>query len=61
MPSESIDALQKALASQVFHNRADVKKAAGRALGTIVELMTFYLLKQWDLLPSLTIELRVVE
>lgn len=57
----SVDELQKALAEGVFRNRADVKKAAGRALGTLVELITFYLLREWGLGSTLTIELALPE
>jgi hypothetical protein len=34
------------LALEVFGHTTDAKKAAGRALGTIVEIITFYLLKE---------------
>ena len=61
MAYESVDALQKALVAKVFHDRADTKKAAGRALGTIVELITFYLLREWGLLPHLVIEVKLPE
>ena len=61
MPYPSVDALQKALGESIFSNRTDVKKAAGRALGTIVELITFYMLKQWGFLPHLTIERGLAE
>lgn len=57
----SVDELQKALAQGVFQNRLDVKKAAGRALGTLVELITFYLLREWGLGSTLTIELAIPE
>lgn len=57
----SVDELQKALAEGVFKDRQDVKKAAGRALGTIVELMTFYVLREWGLGSTLTIELALPE
>src|SRR5579862_8999707 len=49
MSYESIDAIQKALADDVFKHAKDRKKAAGRALGTIVELITYYTLRQWGL------------
>ncbi len=61
MSYPSVDALQKALAESVFQNRQDVKKAAGRALGTIVELITFYVLCEWKLLPHLSIERGLAE
>ena len=53
---KSIDALQKELAKGAFAYAADPKKAAGRALGTFVELITFYLLKSWGLEQYLAIE-----
>lgn len=56
MAYESIDKLQKALQEDVFHYAKDSKKAAGRALGTIVEIITFYLLKAWELNDSISIE-----
>lgn len=56
MTYESVDQLQKVLARKVFHYTKDAKKAAGRALGTLVEIITFYLLKTWDLEYSIGIE-----
>jgi hypothetical protein len=56
MAYESIDQLQKALASSVFGHTEDRKKAAGRALGTLVEIVTYYLLKQWGLSHCIAIE-----
>ncbi len=47
MPYESVDALQRVLTRDVFHYAKDSKKAAGRALGTLVEIITFYLIKSW--------------
>jgi len=44
------------LADSVFSYAQDKKKAAGRALGTLVEIITFYLLKTWGLAPSVGIE-----
>lgn len=61
MSYQSIDELQKALAQRVFQNRTDAKKAAGRALGTLVELITFYLVREWGLGSTLTIELALPE
>jgi hypothetical protein len=49
MSYESVDKLQNLLASSVFHYTNDKKKAAGRALGTFIELITFYILKNWEL------------
>ena len=61
MSYESIDALQNALANDVFHYTRDAKKAAGRALGTLVEIINFYLLKTWGYEQQTAIERRVSE
>ena len=61
MPYESVDHLQRALAKNVFGYAKDSKKAAGRALGTIVEIITFYLLKFWGLGNAVAIERRIPE
>jgi len=58
---ESVDALQRTLANTVFQYATDRKKAAGRALGTLVELVTFYTLRAWDLRDHLVIERSVPE
>lgn len=56
MAYESVDQLQNVLVDQVFHYAKDAKKAAGRALGTLVEVITFYLLKSWGFEYSVAIE-----
>ncbi|KAA1258641.1 hypothetical protein LF1_11630 [Rubripirellula obstinata] len=56
MSFESVDKLQQTLVSEVFHYARDRKKAAGRALGTLVEIVTYYLLNSWELRNALTIE-----
>ena len=61
MTYESVDHLQKELTENVFHYAKDSKKAAGRALGTIVEIITFYLLKAWKLDNTISIETRIPE
>ncbi len=61
MSYQSIDALQRSLANTVFAHVNDSKKAAGRALGTIVEIITFYLLKEWGLGPNIAIETKLPE
>lgn len=48
--------LQKALAKSVFKYAVDKKKAAGRALGTLVEIITFYTLRAWGFRDSIAIE-----
>jgi hypothetical protein len=37
------------LASEVFGYMIDKKKASGRALGTLIEIVTFYTLCAWGL------------
>lgn len=61
MAYQSVDSLQKALAESIFSNRQDVKKAAGRALGTIVELITFYVFREWGFLGNMSIERGLAE
>jgi len=61
MSYESIDALQQALTRDVFHYADDSKKAAGRALGTLVEIVNFYLLKAWGYEKNIAIERRIPE
>ena len=61
MAYDSVDKLQKVLQNDVFHYAQDSKKAAGRALGTLVEIITFYLLKAWDFSDSVAIEKRLAE
>ena len=61
MSYESIDALQRVLVEKVFHYAEDRKKAAGRALGTLVEIITFYALKGWGFRENLAIERPLAE
>jgi len=56
MSYQSIDQLQKVLTEEIFHYAKDSKKAAGRALGTIVEIITFYLLESWGFNKNISIE-----
>jgi hypothetical protein len=56
MAYPSVDRLQNILAKEVFHYAKDAKKASGRALGTLVEIITFYSLKSWGLERNLAIE-----
>jgi len=57
----SVDKLQKMLATEVFGYAADKKKASGRALGTLVEIITFYTLCAWDLRDAIAIEKPIPE
>ena len=61
MRYNSVDKLQKHLQEKVFGHTQSPKKAAGRALGTIVEIITFYLLKSWGYEHSISIEKKVPE
>ncbi len=61
MTYQSVDALQRTLADTVFAYTSDRKKAAGRALGTLVELITFYALRSWDMRDHMVIEKKVPE
>lgn len=61
MAYESVDQLQKVLVEKVFHYAKDSKKAAGRALGTLVEIITFYMLKSWGFEHSVAIERALAE
>ena len=56
MSYKSIDALQKELSQRVVSGNKDAKKSAGRALGTFVEIITYYLLDSWGLSNNLEIE-----
>ncbi len=56
MSYESVDKLQNLLADNVFTYTADKKKAAGRALGTFIEIITYYLIKNWKLETFAAIE-----
>jgi hypothetical protein len=61
MAYPSVDQLQKVLTEKVFHYAKDSKKAAGRALGTLVEIITFYMLKSWGFEHSTAIERALAE
>lgn len=56
MAYRSVDELQKVLADTAFQYAADRKKASGRALGTLVEIITFYLLRSWKFRDNIVIE-----
>ena len=61
MAYQSVDALQRTLAESVFHYTADRKKASGRALGTLVEIITYYAMKSWGFRDHILIERSVPE
>ncbi|MCL1858699.1 MAG: hypothetical protein FWF92_05645 [Oscillospiraceae bacterium] len=47
MSYKSIDFMQNLLSETIFSHTESPKKAAGRALGTMVEIIGFYLIKAW--------------
>lgn len=61
MSYPSIDTLQKILSERIFSHTQDAKKAAGRALGTIIEIISFYLLREWGFNKYISIERGLAE
>lgn len=61
MAYTSVDKLQNMLATEVFGYAKDKKKASGRALGTLIEIVTFYTLCAWELRDHIAIERSVPE
>lgn len=57
----SIDKLQIVLSEKVFAHTDSPKKAAGRALGTMIEIISFYLLKEWGIEKNISIERGLAE
>lgn len=57
----SIDTLQNVLSERVFSHSKDSKKAAGRALGTMIEIISFYALKEWGFEKYISIERGLAE
>lgn len=56
MSYASIDFLQTVLKDTVFVHAKDARKAAGRALGTMVEIITYYFLREWGFTDYISIE-----
>jgi len=56
MSYQSIDTLQNVLSETVFSHTKDAKKAAGRCLGTLIEIITYYLLNEWGMQDAISIE-----
>lgn len=61
MGFESVEALQRTLTESIFQYAADKRKAAGRALGTLVEIITFHMLRTWKLRDNIVIERSIPE
>lgn len=60
-PPLTVDIAQKKLAETVFAHTKDKKKAAGRALGTLVEVVTYYLVHAWGMRNNILIERPIPE
>ncbi len=58
---QSVDKIQNMLATEVFGYAIDKKKASGRCLGTLVEIVTFYTLCAWKRRDSIAIERSIPE
>ena len=56
MPYQSIDQMQKLLSENIFAHTESPKKAAGRASGTMVEIIGFYSFKAWGYEYNIAIE-----
>ena len=61
MTYKSLDKLQNTLGEKIFRHTKDKKKSAGRLLGTIVEIISYYLLKTWGFNNSISIERSLAE
>lgn len=61
MTYPSVDKLQNMLAEKIFGYAKDKKKASGRALGTLVEIVTYYTACAWGLRDFIAIEKPVPE
>ena len=61
MQPNEIEGVQGRLAGSVLSHTHSPRKAAGRALGTLVEIVTYYLLLSWNLRDSISIEVPLKE
>ena len=59
--SDSVENIQEHLTETVFQHTTSPRKASGRAMGTFVEIITYYLLLSWGLRDSISIETRLPE
>ncbi len=57
----SVENIQEKLAENVFQHTHSPRKASGRAMGTIVEIITYYLLLAWNMRRSISIEFALPE
>lgn len=56
MGYQSVNTLQQVLSKTVFSHTKDAKKAAGRCLGTLIEIITYYILNEWRMQDAISIE-----
>lgn len=61
MSYQSIDTLQNYLGQTLFSHTSDAKKASGRALGTLVEIITYYLFRSYGFEYDMAIERPLLE
>ena len=57
----SIETIQDRMSNDIFAHTKSPRKASGRAMGTIVEIITYYLLLSWGARKSLSIEISLPE
>ena len=57
----SVENLQEKLTQEVFQHTKSPRKASGRAMGTFLEIITYYLLISWNLRDSISIEIGLPE
>ena len=56
MTPKRVEDVQALLAGEAFAHTQSPRKAAGRALGALVEIITYYLLESWNLRESISME-----
>ncbi len=57
----SIERIQENLSRKVFQHTKSPRKASSRAMGTLLEIITFYMLRTWNFRDSISVETAVSE
>ena len=57
----SVENTQEWLTQKMFQHTKSPRKASGRAMGTFVEVITYYLLREWGFRDDMSIELKLPE
>ena len=57
----SVEDTQQWLTDKVFQHTKSPRKASGRAMGTLVEIITYYLIREWGFGDDLSIETALPE